>query len=107
MELQPDDSLQSTYQLLYDILSPGGQIILSDFEETSESELFHPKAKHYDVERHGMRKQDLIDGLTKAGFQNVNVQESFKLPKACEDGTSRDFPFLIVCARLSYILTVV
>ena len=105
--LQPDESLQSTIQLLYDILRPGGYIALSDFEYTAESELFHAKAKHYDVERHGMKRADLESGLKQAGFIDVKVDESFRLAKNCEDGSTREFPFLIVRHLTRTYLTLV
>jgi len=91
----PDDSVDSTLKLLHDILAPGGQVLISDFEYSEESEFFHPKAKHHDVERHGIKRIDLEQDLKRAGFDRVSVEESFKLPKACEDGTTRDFPFLL------------
>lgn len=95
-EVQPDDSVDSTLKLLYDILAPGGQILISDFELTHESEFFHPKAKHDSVERHGIKRSDLEADLRKAGFSQVTVEESFKLPRPCEDGQDRAFPFIVV-----------
>ena len=99
--LQPDDSLQSTFQLLYDVLAPGGQVLLSDFECNSESQWFHPSLQHSDVERHGMKGADLTIYLKQAGFQSVKVEKSFTLPKGCEDGVTRNFPFLIVRSCIS------
>lgn len=96
---QPEDSLQPTYQVLYDVLEEGGQIFLSDFEYSNESELFHPKANHHDVERHGIKRSDVRKGLEGAGFVDVTVEHSFDLPKGCEDGTTRTFPFIIVSSN--------
>lgn len=47
-----------------------------------------------------MKRSDIERGLKQAGFTNVSVEESFKLPKGCEDGKTRDFPFLVVSGVL-------
>ena len=77
-------------------MKPGGRVYLSDFEFTDESILFHPVAKHYDVIQHGIKGGEIMSGLEAAGFQDVSVQYSFQLPKPCEDGKTRDFPFIVV-----------
>lgn len=77
-------------------MKPGGRVYLSDFEFTDESILFHPVAKHYDVIQHGIKRDEFISGLKAAGFQDVRVDRSFQLPKPCEDGKTRDFPFIVV-----------
>ena len=77
-------------------LKPGGQLLLSDFENTGEAaKRFHPESKWYDVERHGIKRSEMEEILTGAGLQNITVEESFSLPKTVETGEKQDFPFIL------------
>lgn len=77
-------------------LKPGGQLLLSDFEDTGEdAKKFHPEHKWHDVERHGVKRCDMESIMEKAGLKNVQVDESFKLPKTLEGGKMQNFTFIL------------
>lgn len=91
----------TSIRCLSNTLSPGGYLILSDFEATSTSEKFHPKAKHHDVERHGVAGKEIEQMLKEVGLNDVKVEHSFDLPKGTEDEGGKEvmFPFLIAVGR--------
>jgi SAM-dependent methyltransferase len=77
-------------------LVPGGQIILSDFENDGEhAKLFHPESKWGDVERHGLERSEMEHILKAAGLENIKVDHSFTLPKTVENGGEEGFAFLL------------
>ena len=83
-------------QTLEGTLKPGGQVLLSDFENDGEhAKLFHPQSKWGDVERHGITRTEMHDVLGAAGLQNVTVDHSFTLPKTVEGGGEEDFTFIL------------
>lgn len=91
--------MQSSIDCLAATLNPGGYLVMSDFEYSPTSELFHPKHKHHDVERHGVIGDEIKSMMEKAGLIDVKVEHSFDLPKAVEGGSHRDFAFLICIGR--------
>ena len=70
---------------------------MSDFEDNGvQAEKFHPKDKHAGVERHGLKRKAMEEMLVEAGFEKVEVFESFKMDKTVEDGSVQSFPFLAI-----------
>ncbi|PWZ03470.1 S-adenosyl-L-methionine-dependent methyltransferase [Testicularia cyperi] len=83
--------------VMFGTLKPGGHIWISDFEDTGpQALLFHPKAKHAGVERHGLLRQEMHNILTQVGFKDVHVFESFRMDKQVETGETMAFPFLAI-----------
>lgn len=89
----------TSIRCLSNTLSPGGYLVLSDFEASPTSEKFHPKAKHHDVERHGVVGKEIEGMLKEVGLKGVKVEHSFDLPKGTEEGEEERFPFLIAVGR--------
>ncbi|GAC97890.1 hypothetical protein PHSY_005478 [Pseudozyma hubeiensis SY62] len=82
-------------KVMWGTLKQGGRIWVSDFEDDGvQAERFHPKDKHAGVERHGLKRNVMEGILTQAGFDKVEVFESFKMDKTVEDGSVQSFPFL-------------
>lgn len=107
--------MQDLVKVMYGTLKPQGRIWISDFEDNGEQALlFHPKDKvsgnsieycdyaltyriqHDGVERHGLLRSEMQDILTRVGFQDVQVMESFKMDKEVETGEKLAFPFLAI-----------
>lgn len=70
---------------MYGCLKPGGQVALTDFEDFGpEARKFHPEAKMFGVERHGI-KADWFAGLMKeVGFEDVDVTPAWTMDKEVE-----------------------
>lgn len=113
-------------QVVYDTLKSGGRIWISDFEHDGpQAEAFHPKHKasllshsrastiksadelfcilclwmvkqHAGVERHGLERREMKEILETAGFDHVEVFESFKMDKQVDSGETQSFPFLAI-----------
>jgi SAM-dependent methyltransferase len=95
---------------MYGCLKPDGQIALTDFEDFGpDARKFHPEAKMFGVERHGI-KADWFAGLMKeVGFEDVDVSVAWTMDKEVERypgewgqekpqgvGLAKmDFPFLL------------
>jgi SAM-dependent methyltransferase len=92
---------------LHQCLKPGGRIALTDYEDFGpEAVPFHPKAKREGVERHGVKKDEMIEIIDGTGFNEVRVEEAFVLRKEveAEDGKpvrEMEFPFLICLGQRS------
>ncbi|KAJ9476040.1 Methyltransf_11 domain-containing protein [Pseudozyma hubeiensis] len=84
-------------KVMWGTLKKGGRIWVSDFEDDGvQAERFHPKDKHAGVERHGLKRKEMQGMLVEAGFEKVEVFESFKMDKTVEDGSVQSFPFLAI-----------
>ncbi|TKY87997.1 hypothetical protein EX895_003093 [Sporisorium graminicola] len=84
-------------RVMWGTLRQGGRLWISDFEDDGpQAEAFHPKDKHTGVERHGLKRSEMHQILTQAGFEQVEVFESFRLSKTVESGTTQAFPFLAI-----------
>ncbi|CBQ70132.1 conserved hypothetical protein [Sporisorium reilianum SRZ2] len=84
-------------KVMYGTLGKGGRVWISDFEDDGpQAEAFHPKDKHAGVERHGLKRTEMHHILTQAGFEHVEIFESFKLDKTVESGETQAFPFLAI-----------
>lgn len=70
---------------MHGCLKPGGQVALTDFEDFGpEARKFHPEAKMFGVERHGI-KADWFAGLMKeVGFEDVDVRPAWTMDKEVE-----------------------
>jgi SAM-dependent methyltransferase len=92
---------------LHECLKPGGKIALTDYEDFGpEAVPFHPIAKREGVERHGVKKDEMIEIIDGTGFNVVRVEEAFVLKKEveAEDGKparEMEFPFLICLGERS------
>lgn len=94
-------SLPTILELMYNCLRPGGQLALTDFEDTGEEAiLFHPAGKKRDgVERHGIKRSDFSKMMEHAGFKDVKADTAFVFDKHVEEKkSSMAFPFLICTA---------
>ncbi|ETS64351.1 hypothetical protein PaG_01198 [Moesziomyces aphidis] len=90
-------NMQQLVDVMFGTLNNGGRIWISDFEDDGpQAEAFHPKAKHAGVERHGLKRDEMHNILTNAGFTNVEVFESFQMQKKVESGETQSFPFLAI-----------
>ncbi|KAK4223002.1 S-adenosyl-L-methionine-dependent methyltransferase [Podospora fimiseda] len=99
--------LSAFLKTIHGVLKPGGQVMLTDFEDFGpEARRFHPESKMDGVERHGIKRTEIEGVLKDAGFQDTKVETAFEMEKAVEsepgkgDGTHlMNFPFLICQAR--------
>ncbi|KAH8752977.1 methyltransferase type 11 [Diaporthe sp. PMI_573] len=95
---------------MYGCLKPGGQIALTDFEDFGpEARKFHPEAKMFGVERHGINASWLAGLMKEVGFKDVDVSVAWTMEKEVErypgewgqekpqgvDLAKMDFPFLL------------
>ncbi|POS75662.1 methyltransferase [Diaporthe helianthi] len=102
--------LKSLLSTMYGCLRPGGQIALTDFEDFGpEARKFHPEAKMFGVERHGINAGWFAGLMKEAGFEDVNVSVAWTMEKEVERypgewghekpqgaGLAKmDFPFLL------------
>jgi SAM-dependent methyltransferase len=93
----------SLLQTLFQSLKPGGRIALTDYEDYGpEAVAFHPREKRDGVERHGIKRQEMLDVVDGVGFNEVKVERAFVLRKEVEAEEGRpkgemEFPFLICC----------
>lgn len=98
-------ALDALLATLKDCLRPGGMLALTDYEDFGvEAIAFHPERERPGVERHGIRKADMEEVITAAGFNEVRVERAFELRKEVEaeagqDAREMDFPFLICVAK--------
>ncbi|KAK4460544.1 S-adenosyl-L-methionine-dependent methyltransferase [Cladorrhinum samala] len=92
---------------IHGVLKPGGQAMLTDFEDFGpEARLFHPESKMDGVERHGIKRAEIEQLFKSAGFEHVKVETAFEMEKAIESeprkgdsGKLMTFPFLICQGR--------
>lgn len=95
-------SLLDILRTMYSCLKPSGQVALTDFENFGpEAQNFHPKHKMEGVERHGIARQEMENLLKEAGFEDVQVEEAFKMEKPVEIGGVMEFSFLICMGKKS------
>ncbi|KAK4169868.1 S-adenosyl-L-methionine-dependent methyltransferase [Cladorrhinum sp. PSN259] len=95
--------LSAFLKTIHGVLKPRGQVMLTDFEDFGpEARRFHPESKMDGVERHGIKRTEILELLKNAGFEDVKVEIAFEMEKAVEsepgkgDGTDlMTFPFLI------------
>lgn len=95
---------------MYGCLKPGGQVALTDFEDFGpEARKFHPEAKMFGVERHGINAGWFAGLMKEVGFEQVDVSPAWTMDKEVErfpgewgqekpQGGSlakMDFPFLL------------
>lgn len=94
-------SLPEMFSIMNECLKPGGMIALTDYEDFGpEAVPFHPISKREGVERHGIKKAEMLELLVGTGFNEVRVEEAFVLRKQVEteDGKpakEMNFPFLL------------
>ncbi|KAF1999912.1 S-adenosyl-L-methionine-dependent methyltransferase [Amniculicola lignicola CBS 123094] len=97
-------SMPGIFSTLLQCLRPGGWIALTDYEDFGpEAIAFHPEDKRPGVERHGIKKDEVLEIIDGTGFNKVRVEEAFVLRKEveAEDGKparEMDFPFIICLA---------
>ncbi|KAF2705943.1 S-adenosyl-L-methionine-dependent methyltransferase [Pleomassaria siparia CBS 279.74] len=100
-------NMPELFRTLLDCLKPGGKIALTDYEDFGpEAVPFHPKNKREGVERHGIKKVELIEIIDGTGFNEVRVEQAYVLKKEveAEDGKpvrEMEFPFLICLGQKS------
>ncbi|KAF1978976.1 S-adenosyl-L-methionine-dependent methyltransferase [Bimuria novae-zelandiae CBS 107.79] len=98
-------SLEDLLATLKDCLRNGGMIALTDYEDFGEEAIrFHPESKRPGVERHGIKKGEILDIIDGVGFNEVRVERAFELRKEVEgkDGESKQemgFPFLLCLGK--------
>lgn len=99
--------LLSVIRTMFGCLKPGGQVMLTDFEDFGpEARRFHPEAKMDGVERHGIKRTDIEALLLQGGFADVRIETAFEMDKAVETepgsgdrGHTITFPFLICMGK--------
>jgi SAM-dependent methyltransferase len=99
---------------MHGCLKPGGEVALTDFEDFGpEARKFHPEAKMFGVERHGVNAEWFAGLMKDAGFVNVEVKPAWHMEKEVEkfpgewgqEKPERDdlekmvFPFLLCRGR--------
>ena len=95
--------LPSLFSTIHGVLAPGGQVLVTDFEDTGPAaRQFHAEHKMDGVERHGIEGGEMRRVLEEAGFVGVKVERAFKIGKPVETapgsgvmGPEVVFPFLI------------
>jgi SAM-dependent methyltransferase len=99
--------LQPLMRTMFGCLKPGGQVMLTDFEDFGpEARRFHPESKMDGVERHGIKRTDMEAVLSQARFADVKVETAFEMDKAVETepgngvmGPTMSFPFLLCIGK--------
>lgn len=92
--------LPSFFKLLYALLKPGGQVALTDYEDFGPKAIyFHPEAKRSDVERHGLKKEEMETVMKEADFDEINIVTAFSTEKQVEGGETMHFPFLLCLGK--------
>ncbi len=80
-----------------------GMIALTDYEDFGpEACKFHAKSKWHDVERHGLKKEEIERTARDVGFADIAVVRAFSTEKKVEEGQGggmMDFPFLLCLGR--------
>lgn len=70
---------------MYGCLKPGGQVALTDFEDFGpEARKFHPEAKMFGVERHGIKANWFAGLMKEVGFEDVDVRPAWTMDKEVE-----------------------
>lgn len=70
---------------MYGCLKPGGQVALTDFEDFGpEARKFHPEAKMFGVERHGIKADWFASLMKEVGFDDVDVKPAWTMDKEVE-----------------------
>lgn len=108
--------LRQVLQTMYGCLKSGGFVALTDYEDFGpEARKFHPEAKMFGVERHGIKREWFSDLMKEVGFVDVDVRPAWTMTKEVEsfpgewgqekpsgEGVSlptMDFPFLLCKGR--------
>lgn len=77
--------LKALLQTMHGCLRPGGQLALTDFEDFGpEARKFHPEAKMWGVERHGIRADWFAGLMGEVGFEDVHVSSAWTMEKEVE-----------------------
>lgn len=98
-------SMPEIFATLAACLKPGGRVALTDYEDYGDEAIaFHPVAKREGVERHGIRRAEVVGAMRGAGLVDVGVEEAFVLRKEVEaeggkPAREMDFPFLIMLGK--------
>ncbi|KAF2635273.1 S-adenosyl-L-methionine-dependent methyltransferase [Massarina eburnea CBS 473.64] len=94
-------------QTLFGCLKHGGRIALTDYEDFGpEAVRFHRREKRKVVERHGVKREEILDVIDGVGFNECRVETAFSLRKSVEDeegkeGGEMEFPFWICLGEKS------
>jgi len=107
--------LKAVLKTMFGCLKPGGQVMLTDFEDFGpEAKRFHPASKMGGVERHGIHAETMAGLLREVGFVDVSVQPKWTMNKKVEkhegefgesgapkdgQGEPMDFPFVLCCGK--------
>ncbi|MCO5105750.1 MAG: methyltransferase domain-containing protein [Burkholderiaceae bacterium] len=81
---------------VHDVLAPGGRIAFADLDREDGS--FHG-ADVPGVMHHGFEAAQLTRWIEAAGFADVQVRIAHRIRKSREDGSTREYPVLLVTAR--------
>ena len=92
MTLHHVQDTAALFRRWFDWLLPGGQIAAADLE--TEPGTFH--ADNTGVFHFGFERRFLADALTSAGFTDVRVTEATVARRPQQDGTTTDFPILLL-----------
>lgn len=78
--------LRAVLATMYGCLRPGtGQVALTDFEDFGpEARKFHPEAKMFGVERHGIKAGAFAGLMRQVGFVDVEVAAQWTMDKEVE-----------------------
>lgn len=88
--------MQSTITCLAQCVDRG--LIIVDYEEWPGSRIFHPESKMEGVERHGLKREEMLEMCRAAGFTSVECHTCFTLPLEREN-RKVNFPFMALVAR--------
>ncbi len=94
MTLHHIKDLTSLFELIYDMLTPGGSVAFVDLAK--EDGNFHPAGSVY--VHNGFTSEELLAPLKKAGFIDCSVESAFSIPRTMENGETKTYPLLLVCA---------
>jgi SAM-dependent methyltransferase len=95
--------LPEIFSTLHGCLKSGGMIALTDYEDYGKEAIrFHPESKRPGVERHGLKRQEVVEQLVGTGFNEVKVEQAYVLRKEVDaeaaegwEKEEKDFPFLL------------
>lgn len=94
-------SMPDLMAILFQSLKTGGRLALTDYEDFGpEAIAFHPTSKRESVERHGLKREEMMTIIDGTGFEFPKVDTAFVLRKEVEAEGGQperemDFPFLI------------
>lgn len=92
--------LNGVFNLMLDLLKPGGMIALTDYEDFGpEASKFHAKFKWEGVERHGLKKEEIEKIMEQEGYADIDVVRAFSTDKKVEGDEMMNFPFLMCMGR--------